>query len=147
MTSGLTTRWRTLILAGLASAAFPVMAMNMPAEQHRGSVSFVTGGVGETEARQFQRQLTRHPLAIEVLEHAGKAEEFTADARVKITDRHGHTVLNAETGGPFMLVDLAPGRYSIEATLKGHTLKKSSIVVAHNKTARATFEFPAHTDG
>lgn len=149
MNSKLKVGCMALAAAGLASVSVPAMAamVTMPAEQHQGSVGYITGGVGEREAKLFEHQMSKHPLAIELLEHAGKAEEFTADATVKIADRHGHTVLDAKAGGPFMLVDLPPGRYSVEATLKNDTLKKSRVVVAHHGTARATFEFPAHTDG
>jgi hypothetical protein len=118
----------------------------MPAEQYQGSVVFVTGGIGQREAKLFEQQMAQHPLAIELLEHAGKKEEFTADANVRITDMHGRTVLDTKAGGPFMLVDLPSGRYSIVATLKNVTLKKSSVWVAHDKLAHATFEFPARTD-
>ena len=138
-----------LAVAGLASGSVPAMAATatMPAEQHQGSVGFITGGIGEREAKLFEHQMSKHPLAIELLEHAGKAEEFTADARVKIADMHGHTVLDAKAGGPFMLVDLPPGGYSVVATLKHDTLKKTAVVVSHHSLARATFEFPPHTDG
>jgi hypothetical protein len=141
--------WMTLAAAGLASASVPAMAtiVTMPAEQHQGSVGYITGGIGQREAKLFERQMSEHPLAIELLQQAGKAEEFTADAKVKIVDMRGHPVLDAEAGGPFMLVDLPPGRYSVFATLKNKTLKKSSVVVNHGELARATFEFPARTDG
>ncbi len=141
--------WRALAVVGLASVALPAMAMtarSMPAEQYQGSVGYVTGGIGQREAKLFEHQLKSHALAVELLEHAGKAEEFTADARVKIADRQGHTVLDAKAGGPFMLVDLSPGRYSIQATLAGHTLRKSQVWVTDSKTVRATFEFPTGTD-
>src|SRR5438445_12552334 len=118
-----------------------------PAEQRQGAVGYITGGIGEREAKLFEQQMSKHSLAIELLEHPGKAEEFTADAKVKIADMHGHTVLDAKAGGPFMLVDLPPGRYSVVATLKHDTLKKSAVVVRHGKLARATFEFRAHTGG
>jgi hypothetical protein len=32
------------------------------------------------------------------------------------------------------------------ASIKNKTLKKTGVVVARDQTARATFEFPAHTD-
>lgn len=138
-----------LAVAGLVSVSGPVVAapVTMPSEQHQGSVGYVTGGIGEREARLFERQMSSHPLAIELLQHASKAEEFTADAQVRIADIHGHTVLNAKAGGPFMLVDLPPGRYSVAATLKHDTLKKSVVFVTRGQLARATFEFPARTDG
>jgi hypothetical protein len=141
--------WRALVLVGLAAVGLPAMAApdtmgvaNLPAEQYQGPVGYVTGGIGQQEAKLFERQASKHPLAIELLERAGKANEFTADATVKISDRRGHTMLDARAGGPFMLVDLPPGRYSIQATLDNHTLRKSAVLVAQDRTARATFEFP-----
>jgi hypothetical protein len=121
--------------------------VTMPAEQHQWAVGYIKRGIGAREAKRYEQQMSQHSLAIELLEHAGKAEEFTADAKVKIADMHGHTVLDAKAGGPFMLVDLPPGRYSVVATLKHDTLEKSAVVVRHSKLARETFEFRAHTDG
>lgn len=118
MKTKLPAAWRALAVVGLASAAVPVMAapaVSMPAERYQGSVSFVTGGVGQDEAKLFERQASKHPLAIELLERTGKIDEFTAYAMVKISDTQGHTVLDAKADGPFMLVDLPPGRYSIQS--------------------------------
>jgi EamA domain-containing membrane protein RarD len=63
----------------------------------------------------FTPLASKHPLAIELLERTGKIDEFTAYAMVKISDTQGHTVLDAKADGPFMLVDLPPGRYSIQS--------------------------------
>ena len=137
------------VAAALASVSVPSLAKTLspPAEHLQGSVGFITGGIGQREARLFEHQMPQHALAIELLQHAGKVEEFTADARVKITDMHGHTVLDTKAGGPFLLVDLPSGRYSIAATLKHDTLKKSSVWIGRDKPERATFEFPPQTDG
>jgi hypothetical protein len=89
----------------------------------------------------------RHSLAIELLQRAGKRDDFTAYAMVKIADSKGHTVLDAKADGPFMLVDLAPGRYSIQAKLNNDTLKKSSVWIAPDKTTHAIFEFPGYGTG
>jgi len=147
MNAKLKAGWRALAVAGLASVSIPALAaaVSMPAEQFQGSVGYIAGGIGQREARLFEQQMPQHALAIELLEHAGRKEEFTADANVRITDMHGRTVLNTKAGGPFMLVDLPSGCYSIVATLNHDTLKKSSVWVARGKLARATFEFPAHT--
>jgi hypothetical protein len=136
-------------LAGLATIGAPAFAAptRMPAEQHQGSVGYVSGGIGHDEARLFERQMAKHRLAIELLEHAGKAEEFTADAKVRIADARGRTVLDTEATGPFLLVDLPAGRYSVIATLRDKSLRKSAVVVTKDKMARATFEFPPRTDG
>jgi hypothetical protein len=133
-------------LAALAGSAAAINTQ-MPAEQYEGSVGYITGGIGQAEAQAFERQMGRHRLAIELLEHAGRAEEFTADARVRIVDARGRKVLDTKAAGPFLLVDLPPGRYSVTATLKHRTLTKRAVVVTGDQLARATFEFPPRTDG
>ena len=142
--------WHALAVTGVASLAVPALAMpssaSMPTEQYQGSVGFITGGIGRREAKMFEKRLNAHPLAIELLEHAGKAEEFTANAMVRITDRQDHTVLAARAAGPFMLVDLPPGRYSIRATLASDTLNRSTVWINNGRTAHVTFEYPAGTD-
>jgi len=144
-----TSRWAPYLVAGVACLALPALAATprgLPPEQHEGSVGYLTGGIGKSEAHLFEHEMAKHPLAIELLEHSGKYEEFTADAKIKIIDQHGRTVLDAQAAGPFMLVDLPPGRYSIVATLKNDTMKKKDAWVRKGEVARATFEFPAHTD-
>ncbi len=140
---------RMLAVAGIASIAAPAMAAidtRLPPEQYQGTVGYVTGGVGEGQARLFKRQMARYPLAIELVEHVGKRAEFTADATVKIANAQGKPVLDAKAAGPFMLVNLPAGRYSVAASLNGATLKRPAVVVAHGKPRREVFEFPARTD-
>lgn len=135
-----------LLLVGAGAPAFAATAP-LPVEQHAvDGVAYVSGGIGAAESRRFEQAMGRHSLAIELLEHYGGAEAFTADARVRVADRNGRTVLDAQAEGPFMLVDLPPGRYSILASLKDATLRKSAVYVNRGSVARATFEFPAHTD-
>jgi hypothetical protein len=139
---------KSFVVALVAGAIIPAFAAaaKLPSEQHQGEVGFVTGGIGEAEARAFEQGMHDYPLAVELLEHAGRKDAFTADTMVQIADRHGHTVLATQAQGPFLLVDLPPGRYSVEATLNHHTLTKSAVMVERGTLARATFEFPAHTD-
>ena len=125
MKTKFTAGWRALVVAGLASAAVPVMAaISMPAEQYQGSVSYVTGGVGQAEAKLFENQASEHRLAIELLQRAGKRDDFTAYAMVKIADKQGHTVLDAKADGPFMLVDLPPGRYRLLTPVEVERFRK-----------------------
>jgi hypothetical protein len=135
-----------MALATVAVPAIATTSSSMPTECYQGSVGYVTGGVGQRDARLFEQHLTSHPLAIELLEHSGKKDAFTADAMVRIVDPHGRTVLDAQADGPFMLVDLPPGRYSIHATLAGDTMRKTDVWISAGHTARATFEFPSGTD-
>ena len=140
--------WTALGIVGAAVGVAPagVLAMTMPAEERNGQVTYVTGGIGKSEAHLFERRLARHGLVIELLEHAGKTVEFTANAQVKVVDAHGHEVLDTRAGGPFLLVDVPPGRYSVVAMLGHARLRKAAVDVRPGDVARATFEFPAHSD-
>lgn len=134
-----------LAIAGMALPA-PALASRLPAGQYDDTVEYITGGIGKTEAHAFERALPQHALDIELLEHAGKYLEFTADAKVNIIDPRGHAVMSAVAEGPFMLVDLPPGRYTVLASLGNSTLRKSLAVNPHAKPVRATFEFPDHSN-
>lgn len=148
MSTGRKALWTAATLATCAAISLPATAATsrLPAEQYEGTVGYVSGGIGDSEAREFERSMSKHPLAIELLEHAGNAEAFTADTMVRIRDRQGRTILTTKAQGPFMLVDLPPGRYSIDASLGKVTLEKRNLFVGRNQLARATFEFPANTD-
>jgi hypothetical protein len=144
------TRLKTALIAsfatGLAGIAIQATAAPGLQEQHYGQIAYLTGGIGKAEAKDLESRMSSYPLAVEVLEKSGKTEEFTAGADVKIEDTHGHTVLDAKTRGPFMLVNLPKGAYSVVASLHHRTLSRHSVVVTPGHTARATFEFPPHTD-
>jgi hypothetical protein len=140
--------WTALALTGLAAIEAPASALaaQLPALQHQGPVAYVTGGIGRPEAQLFERQMSRYPLAIELVEHARRRAAFTADANVTIADARGRTVLQTRAAGPFMLVDLPDGHYSIVASLGHARLTKSAVQVRRGRPARATFEFPRNTD-
>lgn len=139
-----------LAIAGLTAAGGAAAANTaadqagaMPPQQHQGQVGFVSGGIGEGQAKLFEQQAAKHRLEVAVFEKAGKVAEFTADARIRIADAHGLTVLDTTAQGPFVLVDVPPGSYTVAATLHDRTMKKQGVrVAASGPVARATFEFP-----
>jgi hypothetical protein len=47
--------------------------------------------------------------------------------------------------GPFMVARLEPGRYEVEATLAGRTLKQA-VEIRPGSPARSLFLWPAGTD-
>ncbi|CAB3780392.1 carboxypeptidase regulatory-like domain-containing protein [Pararobbsia alpina] len=87
----------------------------MPAIQHAGDISYVTGGVGLDESHALRSAAPRWPLE---LMFAGPTSEYLSDVRVDIT-RGGSSVFQANADGPFMLVKLPPGDYVVRASYKG----------------------------
>ncbi|AOK30494.1 carboxypeptidase regulator [Burkholderia singularis] len=110
---------------GIAGAAFA--QSGLPDVQRQGNVSFVSGGVGQDESSAFQRNERRWPLA---LRFTGAGGEFLADVRVSVRDARGREVLAADARGPYMLVRLAPGRYTIRAAYNGNEQTRTVAVPA-----------------
>jgi hypothetical protein len=117
----------------------------LPPEQHAGAAAYVSGGIGEGEARRFESAFKDYPLAIQLFEHGATHDVYTADAQVKIYDPHGTLILDQKSDGPFMLVRLPPGDYHVTASLDGHALPKRSVHIVAHGHAKTTFVFPAHS--
>ncbi|WP_028225842.1 carboxypeptidase-like regulatory domain-containing protein [Paraburkholderia ferrariae] len=109
----------------------------MPQIQQQGDVSFVSGGVGQDESRALQHAERQWPLA---LRFTGPGGEFLADVRVKIADAHGSDVLDTTSRGPYMLVKVPPGRYTVHVSHAG-VAKTAAVTVGANGSARASFNW------
>ncbi|KVP48454.1 carboxypeptidase-like regulatory domain-containing protein [Burkholderia ubonensis] len=114
-------------------------ADGLPAARQQGDVSFVSGGVGQDESTAFQRNEAAWPLA---LRFTGAGGEFLADVHVRITDAKGVEVLKTDAHGPYMLVKLPPGRYTVQASYQGKDETRSVTVTAKGG-ARQAFTWSA----
>jgi hypothetical protein len=129
-------------LSGLLMAGSPAQAL--PAVQTSGHVEYMSGGIGQPEAEAIEHASKQWPLTIEFAEAHKPRAEFVADVETTIRDAKGHAVLQVEAGGPFLLAKLAPGPYTVDATLSGKTLHKH-VTVARGQAAKAVFLWPAGT--
>ena len=130
--------------ASLLGAAISVNAEqvnNLPPERVHGVASYVSGGVSDGEVQRFQAAFKQYPLIVELYEHSGARDEYTADADVRITDHKGTTVLEQRADGPFMLVRLPAGDYTVSASLHGESLPGHKVHVTDSGHARSVFVF------
>jgi uncharacterized Fe-S center protein len=125
----------TALLAALWSAAAQAQ---LPQEQTSGNVRFVTGGIGQEEVQALREAAPRYPLAMTFTIASG---QFVSDVKVTIRGKGGETILSAVSGGPMMLVDLAPGRYTVEAAFEGKTLTRK-VAIAKGKSQRLVLRWP-----
>jgi hypothetical protein len=107
----------------------------LPQIQQQGDVSFTSGGVGLDESHALRAEQSRWPLS---LRFTGPTSDFLADVHVKIVDAHSGAVLDTTSRGPYMLVKLRPGRYTVQASYKDNTQSKSVTIPAKG-TAKADF--------
>ncbi|WP_345811595.1 carboxypeptidase regulatory-like domain-containing protein [Paraburkholderia sp. PREW-6R] len=107
----------------------------LPQIQQQGDISYVSGGVGLDESKALQHAQSQWPLS---LRFTGPGSDFLADVHVRIVDAHGSDVLKADSRGPYMLVKLRPGRYTVHAQYKDHDQTKAVTIPAKG-TAKAAF--------
>lgn len=134
----------TLIAANIVVATPALsasMGSSLPPETKQGNVSFVTGGIGQSEAIAFQQDAKRFPLELEFVMRDTPRDAFLSDVNVNIRNHVGITVLNTVSQGPFLLATLPPGKYTITANVDG-IVKHGAINISPNKHERAVFVWP-----
>jgi hypothetical protein len=120
----------TLISCSVGQVAWAIPD-SLPRLQHAGPVTYLSGGVGADESAAIKAQMPNYPVVLEFAGTTQAGNEYLADVPVRITDMHGKTVLETDTRGPFLLVALPPGRYSVAATYQGKTVHRKVNVALH----------------
>ncbi|AOI58385.1 carboxypeptidase regulator [Burkholderia diffusa] len=129
------------LVAGFAVAAPGAYAQSdgLPAASQQGDVSYVSGGIGKDQSTAFERNEAAWPLA---LRFTGKGGEYLADVHVRIVDGKGTELLATDARGPYMLVKLPPGRYTVHASYQGSD-ESRAVTVGAKGGAKAAFQWSA----
>ncbi len=109
----------------------------MPQIQHQGEIAYVSGGVGSDESAALKSAAHGWPLA---LRFTGPGADYLADVHVRIVGSHDTEVLKADSRGPYMLVKLPPGRYTVHAQYKDEDQTRE-VTVGKAAGARADFHW------
>lgn len=131
-----------IALGAVGLALAPALAEDgaLPPTREMGGVSYLSGGIGSDETQAIQSAARQWPLTLEFAVHSTPRAEYAADVQVRIVDADGHTVLDTRADGPFLLVKLQPGRYTVNAARDGKTLTRAVDVQA-NRPMRQLFEW------
>ncbi len=109
----------------------------LPQELHQGDLTFISGGVGLDESQALRAASPHWPLA---MRFTGASSEYLADVHVRIIDAKGVVVLQADSRGPYMLVKLHPGRYTVSATYEERT-KEVALLLKHGIHKKLDFSW------
>lgn len=121
-----------LALTGATIAVAEPMSADLlpsppPPVQQDGAVSVLNGGVGEDEVRWFKAQSPRYPLQVVI---SGRGGEYGVADMLRVL-RGDEVVASVPDAGPWVMLDLPPGRYTVEATFDGRSERRS--VQVHGK--------------
>ena len=109
----------------------------LPQIQQQGDVSYTSGGVGLDESHALLREQANWPLS---LRFTGPTADYLSGVHVRIVGGKGGEVLSADSMGPYMLVKLPPGSYTVYAKYKDQE-KKQSVNVSGPGKAKAAFHW------
>ena len=131
-----------IVLYSFALPTHTLSAESMPMhDMHAGDVSYLTGGIGSSEAESMREVAKDYALEIVFVQKLKQLEEFISDVKVKIKDSQKNTVLDVVTEGPFLLVNLPNGKYIITAEFNSDT-KQQKVNVGAKKHQKVVFWWP-----
>ena len=130
---------RTLLYAlpvALFACAAPALALTDGVT--RQGLPYVTGGITSDERDALTASRAERGVRIVTVTRAGGL--YLADARVSIADDRGRRVLDARLDGPWLDVELAPGRYVIDAEFEGER-RSRPVTVGRDGGREVYFRF------
>lgn len=130
----------TFVLVGAAQLAL-AMPEGVPPVQHAGGISYLSGGVGSDESAAIKGEMGNYPLVLEFVGKTNAGNDYLADIPVQISDVHGTVVLDTSSRGPFMLISLPNGRYTVTASYNGNQVRRV-VSIAIGAHARELFIWP-----
>lgn len=132
-----------MIMAGtvgllLSKNAFTSVLDLKPSDDEVQGITYITGGIGKSESNlmkelakcyQLEIMLVQEPTAIKDSDYK---EVYFADIKIKIQDHNLNNVLDIVADGPYILADLAAGKYRITADYNGSVKQQWVTVSSHN---------------
>lgn len=97
----------------------------------------VSGGVGEASRIAIEEVQSQYNTKFVF---TGERGIYLADVKVSIRDKDGLEVVNGVSDGPFMLAELKPGKYTVEAEASGFNKKRT--ITAGNSLKTHQIQFP-----
>jgi len=107
-----------------ASAAPGDEVVGAPDAQQFGGVSVINGGASFEEVDAIKRMASQHKLRVEI---SGRGGNFYVADNLRLMQRD--TVLaDIPNAGPWLLMDVPPGRYTLQGTFEGKQVSRDVTV-------------------
>lgn len=134
-------RCAALVAAGLFAAAAAAEDPALPPLQHSGDIGYISGGIGVEESRAMKAEAGRHPLSLTFVSRIDGRDSYSAPEQVTILKADGAPVLDLKPDGPFLLVDLPPGKYRISAG-SAQRSRTQTVEITRGGHQRLVFNVP-----
>jgi hypothetical protein len=99
---------------------------------------YVSGGASIEDVEALEQQ--RNDYRLWLVTAASGSGAWLAGAQTVVRDGRGNVVLDTVLGGPYLMVDLAPGRYTIDVTHEGQR-RTQTVSVGSTGTRQVVMYF------
>jgi hypothetical protein len=103
----------------------------LPEAQSFGDVSVISGGVDLGQAEMMRKAQSRYPLRI-VYSVRGNGDYTVPDELVLM--KGDETIAQLPSAGPWVLIDLPPGTYTLRSTFEGRVAERTVRVGREGQT-------------
>ena len=107
------------------------VSAQIPDTKYSDGVSYISGGVGEGETTAILAEAKQWPLTLELSQLENGRGVWIFGATIKVINAKGKTVFDAVADGPYMLINLEPGDYSIEGSYQDVMQKRAVSIKAN----------------
>lgn len=125
-------RWSAWLLAAALSA--PALAQDGAAPdlqpQVYNNIKVVSGGVTLDEAAAVKRMASQYPLRVVL---SGRGGDYYIAQTMTVTQR-GRVLAEIADAGPWLLIDLPPGRYTLQGRFEGLSMSRDVTVTGAGTT-------------
>jgi hypothetical protein len=117
------------LCAALSAIAAPVAVevVAPPEPQQYNSVQVINGGASYEEVAAIKRIAPQYKLRVEI---SGRGGDWYVADRLRVV-QGDEVVAEIPDAGPWLLMDVPPGRYTLEGEFEGHLVKRN-VTVASN---------------
>ncbi len=129
-----------VVLATLGIGPRVAAQAAMPQPQTQGDVTFLNGGAGDEEVQFIKRSMKDYSLALSFARSTASSAEYVASVVVTIKDSKGATVFESSSVGPWLLVRLPAGRYTVVASYHDVTQNRP-VTAVRSATSVTTFSW------
>ena len=104
--------------------AFAEFILPIEVKKYQG-ISYISGGIGSDERKALLQMGKAYSLK---LMFAMKGGAYLADVKVVIKSFSGKKIFEAVSEGPWIFINLHPGKYQVSAIANGKVLNKTADV-------------------
>ena len=102
----------------------------IPDTRQSQGIPYITGGIGKDEVASILAESKKRSLLLELSQIENGRGVWIFGAKVKIINSNKQVIFDVQADGPYLLLNLDPGDYFIEASYQGIEQKRSISIKA-----------------